>query len=111
MARVTSSLWVAAYIRRQAIAGASALLMRRGAEEAGAIFVIVDRLDGRLDLYGPAPQSEVGEDAPDRLFQRLAESVSETAVREKLDREMRFDPDVWIVAVEDRAGSHRLELV
>ena len=64
--RVTSSLWVGAYVRRCFGAGAFAAVARRGAEEAGAIFVIVDRLNGTADLYGPAPQAVFDEVASER---------------------------------------------
>jgi hypothetical protein len=30
-------------------------------------------------------------------------------VEERLAREQRFDPDVWIIEVEDRAGRHFLD--
>ena len=62
--RLKSALWVAAYLRRCQIEGAAAVLRRRGAEEAGAIFVKVSRLDGTADLYGPAPQSVFDEARP-----------------------------------------------
>jgi hypothetical protein len=31
-------------------------------------------------------------------------------VEERLAKEIRFDPDVWIVEIEDKAGRHFLEL-
>ena len=34
--------------------------------------------------------------------------VPETEVEAFLVREMKFDPDVWIVEVEDRSGRHFL---
>jgi hypothetical protein len=82
------------------------MLARRGAEEAGAIFIIVDLLNGAADLYGPAPQSLfVEEGGPtDRLFQRLVAAQPLPEIDARLDREIRFDPDLWIVTVEDRAG-------
>ncbi|MGB6656891.1 MAG: DUF1491 family protein, partial [Methylovirgula sp.] len=49
--RIRSDFWVAAYLRRCATAGVTAVLRRRGAAEAGAIFVKVDRLDGSAALY------------------------------------------------------------
>lgn len=103
--RVTSALWVGAFVRRSYGAGAIATVARRGAEEAGAIFIIVDKLAGFADLYGPAPQSSFDEARPsDRRFQRVIENESLTAISARLDREFRFDPDLWIVAVEDRDG-------
>jgi len=44
--RLKSGIWVAAYIRRAQIEGAQAMLRRRGADEAGAVFIKVSRLDG-----------------------------------------------------------------
>src|SRR5213080_4605741 len=53
--RLKSAIWVAAYLRRRHIDGTFAVVRRRGAEEAGAVFVKIDRLDGTAELYGPAP--------------------------------------------------------
>ena len=67
--RLKSAIWVAAYVRRCHIEGAFAAVRRRGAEEAGAVFVKISRLDGTADLYAPAPQSAFDEARPsDRLF-------------------------------------------
>lgn len=109
--RVTSGLWVAAFIRRCQVEGVVAVLSRRGAEEAGAIAVVVDRLDGRQDLYLPAPQTAFGEEAViDRLFQKVLAEVDAPTIRERIDRERRFDPDLWVVEVEDRAGRAFLDI-
>lgn len=83
---------------------------RRGAAEAGAIFVLIDRLDGSCALYGPAPQSEVPEaqaaQGVERLWSRLhkVDWLSPPEAEVRLARELRFDPDLWIVEVEDRQG-------
>jgi hypothetical protein len=109
--RVTSALWVGAFVRRCNSEGSSAVVARRGSEEAGAILVIVERLDGTADLYGPAPQSEFSEANPgDRLFQRLLERAPSDTISTRLEKEKRFDPDVWIVAVENREGRTLLDI-
>lgn len=110
--RLKAGIWVSAYLRRCAVEGAYATLRRRGAEEAGAIFVVVDCLDGRQALFGPAPQSEIGDDGIERLWTRMhtEEWLDGLAVSTRLQREMAFDPDIWIVDVEDRAGRHFLDL-
>lgn len=109
--RVTSSLFVAALIRRASIAGAQALVARHGADEAGAIFLTLDRLDGLVDLYGPAPQSAFSEEGPaDRLFTLLRQKRLEIEIAELLAKEIRFDPDLWVVAIEDRQGRAFIEL-
>jgi hypothetical protein len=112
--RLKSAIWVAAYIRRCQVEGVFAAVRRRGAEEAGAIFVKVNRLDGTADLYGPAPQTAFDETQPtDRAFSPLLKTqpAPETDVEAYLAREVRFDPDVWIVESEDRAGRHFLDHV
>lgn len=109
--RLTSGLWVAAYVRRAFVEGAFAAVVRRGAEEAGAIFVVVDWLDGTVDLYGPAPQTAFDDSKPsDRLFSRIGDRIDRLALQERLASEMRFDPDVWVVEIEDRDGRAFLDI-
>jgi len=112
--RLKSAIWVAAYIRRCNGEGAFAVVRRRGAEDAGAIFIKLNRLDGTAELFVPAPQTAFDEARPaDRAFSRSfgKEPVPEQKVEDKLTKESRFDPDVWIVEVEDRAGRHFIENV
>jgi hypothetical protein len=111
--RLKSALWVAAYLRRCQVEGTFGVVRRRGAEEAGAISVRIDRLNGTSDLYGPAPQSEVDSGRGDRSFVPcLAERPAPDATVEAyLTREIKFDPDVWIVEVDDAAGRNFLDLV
>ena len=111
--RLKSGIWVAAYVRRCHIEGAFAAVRRRGAEEAGAVFIKVNRLDGTGVLYGPAPQSVFDEAMPvDRIFTAILgreTPAPEADIEARLVREIRYDPDVWIVEVEDRAGRHFLD--
>ncbi len=110
--RLKSGIWVSAYLRRCQTEGAFAAVRRRGAEEAGAVFVKLNRLDGTAELYGPAPQAAFDDSHPsDRAFSPclVAQPAPEAQVEAYLAREIRFDPDVWIVEVEDRAGRHFLD--
>ena len=108
--RLRSDVWIAALVRRAYAAGATATVGHHGADEAGAIFVAVDRLDGRVDLWGPAPQSDFTEASPgDRRFERLAAGASRSETLARIASERRFDPDLWMVEVEDRQGRHFIE--
>lgn len=110
-ARLTSTFFVAAYLRRAGIEGVPTVLRRRGAEEAGAIFLKIDRLDGTADLFGPAPQSSLGDDAGERRFIRLtAEGLSALDVETALQRQIRFDSDLWAIESDDPQGRHFLNL-
>lgn len=110
--RLRSDLWVSAYLRRCGVEGVDAVLRVRGAAEAGAILVKVDRLDGTADLYGPAPQSAFAADQTERLFIKLGDPgpVDQAVAERLIERERRFDSDLWIVEVEDRAGRSFLDV-
>ena len=110
--RLKSKLWVAAYLRRCQTEGIFGAVRRRGAEEAGAVFVKVATLDGNAMLYAPAPQTVYDDSRPiERIFAATSPGpVPEAVVEQQLAREIRFDPDLWIVETEDRAGRHFLDL-
>ncbi len=111
-ARLRTDFWVAALRRRAEAQGAYVSIARKGAEEAGAIFVVVDRRDGRFDLYGPAPQSVFEAERPsERLFVCMAEAVTEEAVRARMESETRFDADLWRIDIEDRSGRAFVDVV
>jgi hypothetical protein len=112
--RLKSAIWVAAYLRLRHGDGTLAVVRRRGAEEAGAIFIKITRLDGTADLYGPAPQSAFDDTHPaDRAFSLCLKQqpAPEAEAEAYLDRQIRYDPDLWIIEVEDRAGRHLLDRV
>ncbi len=109
--RLRTDFWVSALRRRAEAAGAYVSIARRGADEAGAVFLVVDRGDGSLDLYGPAPQSVFEEGHPgDRLFSLIAAAVSEEAMQLRMQQEMRFDPDLWQIDIEDKHGRAFVDL-
>jgi len=110
--RLKTSIWVAAYLRRCQTDGVFGAVRRRGAEEAGAVFVKVATLDGKAMLYVPAPQTVYDDSRPiERYFMPISqEALPEQAVEERITKEIRFDPDAWIVETEDRAGRHFLDL-
>jgi hypothetical protein len=107
-ARLTSEFWASAYLRTMNGDSRPATLRRRGSPEAGAVFVVLDRLDGVQTLYGPAPQS-LADESGERLFLPVVSGDALT-IMARLDREMRFDPDLWIIDVEARDGDPRLPL-
>lgn len=112
--RLKSGIWVAGYIRRVQIEGAQAMLRRRGADEAGAVFIKVSRLDGTAEVFGPAPQTAFDEARPsDRAFVSTlkAQPATEADAEAYLARQIKYDPDIWIVEVEDRAGRSFLDVV
>ena len=111
MPRLRSDFWISAHLRRLNDAGVPAVLRRRGAAEAGAIFVKVDRLDGTADLFGPAPQALITEaEDGERRFGPLLSAAPSYEVEARLTRELRFDSDLWIVEIDDAHDRHALPL-
>jgi len=91
---------VSALVRRAFSTGGFAAVVRRGATEAGAIFVIARDRMGEVALYGPAPQAAYDSGRPeDRFFVLLAKGTDDAADAH-LQRELRFDPDIWVVELE-----------
>lgn len=98
--RVKSVIQVQAIIRRAELSGAHAFLVRRGSEEAGALFIKVSRLDGTCTVLNQARRGE-GE----LIWAKpLGEKADEATVNAWLERQTRFDPDLWILEIEDREG-------
>ena len=103
--RLTSELFVAALLRTASASGAMGLIAKKGDPGAGAIFLVVDGLDGEAAAYGPAPQALMDEEeSGERCFMALHDepSLSRSEIDALLRSEMRFDPDCWVVDLEDR---------
>jgi hypothetical protein len=111
--RLRSDFVASAIIRQAGIANCFAALRRRGAAEAGAIFIKVDRLDGRALLYGPAPQALALEDTHERRWHRLHadETIDPLDAESRMEKEIRFDPDLWLIEIEDRDGRPFAEIL
>jgi len=104
--RLKAGIWVDAYLRRCAGEGLAVYLERRGDADAGAIFIKVDYLNGETMVFGPA--IGMGDpDRDDRLWTRLTgpDPVAEERAKEVIARQAEFDPDIWVVVVEDRTGA------
>lgn len=107
--RLTSNLWVMAYLRRCSANNVFATVVRHGDDYAGAIHVKVNRLDGTATVYGPAPSSFEPARGDDRRFAKLLGDVADAEADAWLARQGSFDSDIWIIEVEDREARHLLE--
>lgn len=91
------------------VQGIFGAVVKKGAEEAGAVHVIVNHLDGTCHMLGPAPGEACDEAGERRFIAEIAPPRSAADAMALLQRRMRFDPDLWIVEVEDRKGMAGLE--
>jgi len=98
--RLKAGIFVRALMRRADVAGASAFIVRKGAEEAGAVIITVSRLDGTCLLLNQARDGK-----GNLVWARpLGDWGEEIRARSWLDKQIKFDPDLWIVEIEDRQG-------
>lgn len=99
---LSTDLWVSALIRRAELAGAFATVARKGDPRAGTVIVkAFDTSNRRARLYSEA----FGPDG-ERLWMQPMESEFESELDEYLQRQIGYDPDLWIVEIEDREGRH-----
>jgi hypothetical protein len=95
-----SDIWVYALIRRAELGGAFATVARKGDARAGAVLVkTLDRRGGRARLYAQA----LGADGQP-VWMRPLDSLEEADVDAHIERAARFDPDLWVVEIEDADG-------
>jgi hypothetical protein len=102
--RVTTDFWVSALVRRVFSGGGFAAVIKRGATEAGAVFVIMRDRMGAAVLFGPAPQTSYDTARPDDRFFARHDLADEQALDARLEKEKRFDPDIWVVEIEPGQG-------
>lgn len=98
--RLKAGIFVRALIRRAEVAGAQAFVVRKGVEESGAILLKLNPLDGTCIVLSQARRGE-GELVWVNALGGLAD---EAKAQSYFEKQVRFDPDLWIVEIEDREG-------
>jgi hypothetical protein len=101
--RLTAEFWVQAYLARLRLAGIPAFVTARGDATAGAVIVKLNTLDGEARAY-----SRSFDATGDRVWVTLVDG-DDADVEAALARQRRYDPDLWVVEVEDRAGRTLLD--
>lgn len=103
-ARLAAGVWVSAYLTRLRLADIPAYVLSRGDASAGAVIVKCARLDGTAQLYS----REWDYEADCRFWQTIADDA-ESAVDAMISRQRSFDPDLWVIEIESRAGRTLLD--
>ncbi len=104
MARLASGIWVAAYLARLRAEAIPAYVTARGDETAGAVLVKLATLDGQARAFHRSLDLMTGA----RTWVTLTEG-DEREVDAAISRQRGFDPDLWVIEVEDRRGRHLLD--
>ena len=101
--RLTAEFWVQAYLTRLRLADIPAFVVARGDATAGAVLVKLSTLDGRATVF----QRSFDLDGA-RVWVVLEEG-EEVSVDAAVARQRGFDPDLWVIEVEDREGRSLLD--
>lgn len=104
MTRLAAEFWIKAYLTRLRLAGIAAFVTAHGDDTAGAVVVKLNTLDGAARAFHRGYDLHSGA----RLWVPFAEG-DEASVDAAIARQRRFDPDLWVIEVEDRAGRHLLD--
>ena len=104
MVRLTAELWVDAYLPRLRLADIPAFVVSRGDATAGSVMVKQNPLNGSAKLF----QRSVDMFTGDRIWVTLAEGTDDE-VENVIFRQRQFDPDLWVIEVEDRDNRHLLD--
>lgn len=102
--RLTADFWVRAYLARLRLADIPAYVTARGDATAGAVLVKLATLDGKAKAFQRSFDLMSG----NRVWVVLAEG-EEAAVDASVSRQRGFDPDLWVIEIEDRAGRTLLD--
>ena len=102
--RVTADFWVAAYLTRLRLAAIPVFVVKRGDATSGAVLVKLNTLDGLACCY----QRSFDLNSGDRTWVILTQGA-ESVVDTSISKQRGFDPDLWVIEVEDRAGRHLLD--
>jgi hypothetical protein len=104
MTRLTSRFWVDAYLMRLRMFDIPAFVVAHGDDTGGAVLVKLSTLDGQAILF----QRSFDILADTRVWAELV-AGDEADVDAAISRQRGFDPDLWVIEVEDRAGRHLLD--
>jgi len=100
---LVTSFWVQAYLTRLRLQDIQGFVVAHGDDNAGALLVKVNTLDGRAAAWQRGFDVVSG-------ARRWVELVAgdEPAVDQAIARQRGFDSDLWVVEVEDRQGRNLL---
>ena len=102
--RLASGFWVAAYRQRLALVGIPCFVVAHGDDTAGAVLVKLNTLDGQAQAFLRRTDLMTGALVWEPLVTGPEADVDAAAARQR-----GFDPDLWVIEVEDRQGRHFLD--
>lgn len=101
--RLQTALWVQAHVKRADLSGIAMVVLRKGDAEAGSVLVKLNRREAGCMVLSQSrtPEGEL-------VFMRGTgpELVPEEEADAYIARQLRYDPDIWVLEIDDRDGRH-----
>ena len=105
-----SAIWVSAHIRNCFAQGLTAVVVNKGAPEAGAIYLLITIDRDKVLVFAPAPGPAHNERGEKVWVRPLGdEPVSPEKAQEYIARQRSYDPDIWVIDIDDRTGKGGLD--
>jgi hypothetical protein len=104
--RLPTDVLVMATVRRCNNEGSFAAILHRGDNWGGAIIVKLNLLDGTSKVL---TQSRDLDNKIAWLAANKGALMSESEAGEYIDRQVKRDPDLWVIEIEDRQGRNPFE--
>ncbi|MEP3345848.1 MAG: DUF1491 family protein [Litoreibacter sp.] len=102
--RLTTDFWVSAYLNRLRLANIPVFVTSKGDLTAGVVMVKLNTLDGQAVAYQRSFDLMTGT----RAWVVLSDGA-ERDVDDAIAKQRSFDPDLWVIEVEDKLGRHLLD--
>mgnify|MGYP005990884151 CR=1 FL=1 len=102
--KLTADIWVSAYLTRLRLSEIPAFVVQKGDATAGAVLIKLNTLDGQACCYQRSFDLMTG----DRKWVVLSDGA-EPDVDGSIAKQRGFDPDLWVIEVEDKQGRHLLD--
>jgi hypothetical protein len=104
--RLKSELRVQAWLRRASGLGLMAAVVRKGEPESGTVVLKINRHGAGCEVFSPVTD-EQGASAWMRAFPKGP--AKEPEADAYLQRQAKYDPDLWVLEIEDPKGLFTLE--
>jgi hypothetical protein len=102
---ISTSVWVMAQVRICDRAFIPATVARRGDPDAGTVLLKLNRFEHGVTVF--AQTSSSGDD-PAWTRGTGPSPVSEAEADAYIERQVKYDPDVWVLEIEDRKGQYQM---
>lgn len=103
---ITTGIWVSAQIRICDRAFIPATVVRHGDPDAGTVLLKLNKFEQGVTVYAQTSSTDEG---PAWTRGTGPTPVSEAEADAYIERQVKYDPDVWVLEIEDRKGQYKMD--